>query len=87
MGDVTSAPETGSYITDRREPVNAPYVEYVLICPSDLMAIIEMDIRKNSLPRRITADLSTDITLYGAAGLWRGRAGSYCNLLLVGSGH
>ena len=72
MGDLTSVPETGSCITDRREPVDAPYMECILICPSILIAIIDMDIHKGSLPRRITANLSNDKNLYRTAGLGRG---------------
>ena len=54
VDDLNSAPKTGTDITDRWEPINAPYVDDVLIFPSDLMATIEMDIRKNPLPRLVT---------------------------------
>lgn len=47
VDDLTSAPEKVINITDRWEPIDAPYVERVLICLSNLIAIIEMDIRKN----------------------------------------
>ena len=50
MDDLTSAPETGSYITGQRDPVDAPYMECVLISPSNLMTIIEMDIHKIPYP-------------------------------------
>ena len=72
-GDATNAPETGSYITNRWEPVDSSYMGYVLICPSNLNIIIKMDIRKSSLLMGITANLFTNKTPYGAAGLERGR--------------
>ena len=73
MGDLISEPKIGSYITDQRKPVDTTDVECVFICPSDLMVIIEIDIRKSPLPKRVTADLPTDKTLYRAAGLGQGR--------------
>ena len=62
VGDLTSAPETGTNIMDRWGPIDVPYVECVLICPSDLMAIIVIKIRKNPLPRRVMTTLFTDKT-------------------------
>ena len=51
VGDLTSAPEIETNITDRWKPIDAPYVKYVLIYASSLMAIIEMGARKTPLPR------------------------------------
>ena len=65
VDDLTSAPEKVINITDRWEPIDAPYVERVLICLSNLIAIIEMDIRKNILPRQVMADWPTDKPLNG----------------------
>ena len=65
-------PETGSYLTDQREPVDAPYVKCALICPYDIMIIIEMDIHKSPLPIWVMANFFTDKTLYGAVGLRQG---------------
>ena len=72
-GDATSAPETGSYITNRREPVDSSYMGYVLIFPSNLNIIIKMDIRKSSLPMGVMTNLFTNNTPYGSARLERGR--------------
>lgn len=55
MGDLTSTPKTGTNSTNQWEPVDAPYVECVLMYPSELMAIIKMGIRNKTLPRRATA--------------------------------
>ena len=66
--------------------MNSPYIERVLIFSSDLMAIIEMIIRKDPLPRGVTAAWFTDKTLEWL--LLLGKAGGiYCNILLVDSGH
>ena len=50
---MTSASETGTDIIDQREPIEVPYDVGDLIYPSDLMAIIEIDICKHHLPTRI----------------------------------
>ena len=55
VGDLASVPKTGTNITYRWNPIDDPYMECVLICSSDLMAIIELGIRKNPLSRRVTA--------------------------------
>ena len=85
VGDLTSAPETGSYITDQRELVDTPYMECFLICPYDLMAIINMDIRKIPYPYglRSIGPLSKPSMEPLDLGKY---AGSYCDLLLVGNG-
>ena len=83
VGDMTSSPETGRYITDRREPVDTSYVERVLICLSGLMAIIEMGICKSLLPRRVTAVGSTDKTSTEPLDSNKSTE-SYCDLLLAG---
>ena len=51
VGDLTSAPETGTNIANRLGPIYTPYMECVLMCLSDLMAIIEIYIRNNTLLR------------------------------------
>ena len=56
LGGLISAPETGTNITDRIELIYTSYVECVLISPSDLIVIINMDIRKDPLPIRVTTD-------------------------------
>ena len=56
VGGLISAPETGTNITDRLELIYTSYVEYVLISPSDIIVIIDMDIRKYHLPIRVTSD-------------------------------
>ena len=56
VGGLISAPETGTNITDRLELIYTSYVEYVLISPSDIIVIIDMDIRKYPLPIRVTSD-------------------------------
>ena len=61
-------------------------MEYVLMCPSDLMTIIEMEIRKSPLPRRVTATWFTDKIFEWSLDLNKA-ARSYCNLLLVGIDH
>ena len=85
MDDLTSAPETGSYITGQRDPVDAPYEECVLIFPSNLMTIIEMDIRKIPYPDGLRP--TGLLTKPSIEPLDLGKtAGSYYNLLLVGNG-
>ena len=86
MDELTSAPEKETNITDWWKPVDTPYVEYILIYPSNLMITIEIDIRKHPLPRRVAAIWSTDQTIEWSLAL-RKTAGSYCNLLLVVSDH
>lgn len=54
VGDLTSVPETGTGITNQREPIDAPYMCGVLIPSSNLMVIIEIDIRKHPLTRQVT---------------------------------
>ena len=56
VGGLISAPETGTNITDRLELIYTSYVEYFLISPSDIMVIIDMNIRKDPLPIRVTTD-------------------------------
>ena len=82
---MTSAHKTGTYITNRREPVDASYMESSFMFHSDLRANIEMDIRKSLLPRRNTADLSTDKTIIWSLNFSE-ITGHYCELLLVVSG-
>ena len=86
MDDFTSAPETGTDITDQLKSRNTLYMECVLICPSDLMTIIEINIRKDPLPSRITATWPTDKTIEWSLAFSK-TMGGYYNLLLVGSGH
>ena len=71
MGDLTSEPEIGSYITDQREPVDTTDVECVFICPSDLMVIIEIDIR-NVFTQTGYIRFTTDKIISGAANLGHG---------------
>ena len=59
-------------------------MEYILIFPSDLTDIIETDICKDPLPRRDTIIWLTSKTLEWSLDLDK-VAGSYRNLLLVGS--
>ena len=86
MGDVTNAPETRTYIADRWDPVDVPYMECFLIFSSNLSAIIEMDIRKSLLPKRVTIDLSTNKPIIWSLNLGK-VVESYCNLLLVDNDH
>ena len=85
-GDLTSASETGTNINDRWKLIDSPYVEFVLIFLSDLIAIIEMNIRKNLLPRQVTADWSAEKNIKWSLVLGK-IAGSHCNPLLVGCDH
>ena len=55
---MTSAPETGTDNGYRRCPHKVLYVKCLLVYPSDLMAIIDIDIHKNSLLRQVTATCS-----------------------------
>ena len=57
MDDLTSVSETGTDITDRRGPIDAPYMDGDLMCPYNLMAIFEIDICNSPLPKRVTATL------------------------------
>ena len=63
MDDLSSVPETLTYITDRQESIDAQYMECVLMYPFDLMIIIEIDIRKNPLIRRVRTTWLIDKTL------------------------
>ena len=86
MGDLNSAPVTRTEITDRWKPIKVSYVECGLMCPSDLMIIIEMNIRNDPLPRRVTTTWFTDKTLEWSLDLGKA-VESYCNLLLVENDH
>ena len=57
MNDFNSAPETGTIIMNLWGIRDSPYVNGVSILPSNLMTIVEIDIRKKILPIRITATL------------------------------
>ena len=85
MGDLFSAPETGSYIIDRREPVDTSYVECLYYTPQALKAIVEISIRKGPLSRRVTAGWFTDKNIIWSLDLGED-TGSSCNVLLVDSG-
>ena len=54
VDDLSNALETRPNITDRRKLIDIAYVECVLMLPSELMIIIEIDIRNKILPRRVT---------------------------------
>ena len=54
---LTSALETGTNIMDQLEPIYAPYLDGILIFPSDPISTVEIDIRKNPSPRRVTTTL------------------------------
>ena len=85
MGDLISEPEIGSYITDQRDLVDVPYGERDLISPSDLMAIIEIVIRKIPYPGGLRP--TGPLTKPSMEPLDLGKAaGSCCNFLLVSSG-
>ena len=55
------------------------------MCSSDLKDMSEMNIRKDSLLRRVTASCSTEKNIIWSLDSVKA-AGSYFNLLLVGSG-
>ena len=86
MGDLTSASETRIDIYDWWKSRNAQYVEYVLVYPSDLKAIVDIDIYTIPYLDGLRPTGLLKKTFMEPLDLGKA-AGSYCKPLLVGSSH